>query len=88
MSIGIRKLKERGRGEKHEDIRREKDALYIYGTNKKVNEMNNRRLKTLKGEEKVIAAICIHRTMKNFNPPEGKAGEVMKTPFQKELKVN
>ena len=80
-------MKERVRGEKHQDIRREKDALYIYGTNKKVNEMNNRRLKTLKGEERVIAAICIHKTMKNFNPPEGKAGEVMKTPFQKELKV-
>ena len=24
---------------------------------------------------------------KNFNPPEGKAGEVLKTPFQKELKL-
>ena len=83
----IDKLKERVRRENHQDIRRENDALYIYGTNKKVNEMNNRRLRALKGEEKTIAAICIHRTMKNFNPPEGKAGEVMKTPFQKELKI-
>ena len=49
--------------------------------------MNNRRIKALKGEEKVIKAICTHRTIKNFNPPEGKAGEVMKTPFQKELKL-
>ena len=24
---------------------------------------------------------------KNYNPPEGKAGEVLKTPFQKELKL-
>ena len=38
--------------------------------------MNNRRLKALKGEERVILAICLHRTIKNYNPPEGKAGEV------------
>ena len=49
--------------------------------------MNNRRLKELKGEEHEIIAISIHKTIKNFTPPEGKAGEVMKTPFQKELKV-
>ena len=80
-------MKERVRGENHEDIKKEKEALYIFGTNKKVNEMNNRRLKALNGQEKAIDAICIHRTMKNFNPPEGKAGEVLKTPFQKHLKV-
>ena len=40
----IKKLKERVRHEGHEDIKKEKDALYIYGTNKKVNQMNNRRL--------------------------------------------
>ena len=49
--------------------------------------MNNRRLKALNGEEHEIKAISIHKTIKNFSPPEGKAGEVMKTPFQKELKV-
>ena len=68
------------RDEKHEDIKREVDALYIFGTNKKVNKENNQRLKALKGEEKVIQAICIHKTIKNFNPPEGKASEVNKTP--------
>ena len=83
----IKKLKERVRHEGHEDIKKEKDALYIYGTNKKVNQMNNRRLKTLSGKEHEIKAITIHKTIKNFNPPEGKAGEVLKTPFQKELKV-
>jgi hypothetical protein len=86
-SEDIGKLKERVREENHVDIRREKDALYIFGTNKKVNQMNNRRLKALTGDEQSIMAICIHKTMKNFNPPEGKAGEVLKTPFQKELKV-
>jgi hypothetical protein len=83
----IEKLKERVRDENHEDIRRENDALYIFGTNKKVNQMNNKRLKALQGEEHVIMAICLHKTIKNFSPPEGKAGEVLKTPFQKELRV-
>ena len=50
----IEKLKERVRGEKHQDIKKEKDALFIFGTNKKVNEMNNKRIKALKGKEKVI----------------------------------
>ena len=62
-------------------------ALYIYGTNKNVNKMNKKRLKNLKGEEHLIEAITIHKTMKNFSPPEGKAGEVLQTPFQKELKL-
>ena len=83
----IEKLKSRVRNENHEDIRREEDALYIFGTNLKVNQMNTRRLKALNGEEKVIMAICFHKTIKNFNPPEGKAGEVAKTPFQKKLSI-
>ena len=49
--------------------------------------MNRRRLKAIKGEERTIRAICIHKTIKKFDPPEGKAGEVNKTPFQKELKI-
>ena len=86
-SEDIKKLKERVRKENHEDIRKEKDALYIYGTNKKVNHMNNKRLKALKGNEHEVKAITIHKTIKNFHPPEGKAGEVLKTPFQKELRL-
>ena len=49
--------------------------------------MNNRRLKAIKGQEYVVKAICLHKTIKQFDPPEGKAGEVNKTPFQKELKI-
>ena len=41
----------------------------------------------MKGKEHMIPAVTIHKTIKNFNPPEGKAGEVLKTPFQKELKL-
>ena len=81
----IAKLNERVRKENHRDIKREKEALYIFGTNKKVNQMNNKRLKAMEGEEYVVQAICIHKTMKNFNPATGKAGEVLKTPFQREL---
>jgi hypothetical protein len=83
----IDKLKQRVRDANHGDIKKEKDALFIFGTNKKVNRMNNKRLKALKGDEYLIMAICLHKAIKNFNPPEGKAGEVLKTPFQKELRV-
>ena len=44
----FKRLAERVRDEKNLDIKREKDALYIFGTNKKVNQMNERRLNTLK----------------------------------------
>ena len=83
----IQKLKERVRNEAHDDIKKEKDALFIFGTNKNVNKMNNKRLKELNGEEHMISAICLHRTIKDFSPQEGKAGEVNKTPFQKELRL-
>ena len=68
----IQKLKERVRNETDKEIKDEKDALFIYGTNKNVNKMNNRRLKELKTEEHIIKAICLHRTIKDFDPPEGK----------------
>ena len=83
----IKILKERVRKADHKDITKSSDALFIYGTNKKVNAMNNKRLKSLKGNEFIIEAISIHKTIKSFNPAEGKAGEVLKTPFQKELRI-
>ena len=81
-ALDVEKLTERVRNINHIDIRREPDALYIFGTNKKVNQMNNLRLKKLTGEEKVVLAICIHRTIKTFNPTESNAGTVSNTPFQ------
>ena len=75
----IEKLKERVRKADHNDIKQNQDALFIFGTNSKVNAMNNKRLKALKGEEYTVEAITIHKTIKNFNPPEGKGGEVHKT---------
>ena len=75
------------RSEKHPDIRCEKDALYLFGTNKKVNQMNDRRLKALGGEAIIIKAICLHRTIKNFKPPISNSGNINNTPLQQELKV-
>ena len=83
----IEQLKSKVRKKGHHDITKEKDALYIFGTNKNVNKMNDNRLDKVSGEEHTIHAITIHKTIKIFNPPVGGAGEVMKTPFQKELKL-
>ena len=83
----IEKLKERVRDKNHKDIVEEEDAVFIFATNKKVNAMNEKRLKQLEGKEYMIPAICYHRTIQNYQPPEGKAGEVSKTPFQKHLRL-
>ena len=48
-SEDVQELRERVRKENHPDIKKEKGALFIFGTNKKVNHMNTRRLKTLRG---------------------------------------
>ena len=47
--------------------------------------MNEKRLK--EATEYLIPAICYHKSIQNFQPTEGKAGEVSKTPFQKKLRV-
>ena len=39
----IERLKGRVRDETHEDIKKETNALYIFGTNRKVNQMNNKK---------------------------------------------
>ena len=83
----INELKKRVRKESHPDIRKEKDALYVFGTNLKVDQMNNKRLKALKGEETKISAICIHKTIKNFRPWVNPNGNIGTTPFQKELRL-
>ena len=83
----IEKLRERVRDINHPDIRKEHDAIYIFGTNKKVNQMNNKRIQSLKGEEKVVMAICIHKTIRKFSPSVNNAGTVGNTSFQNELKI-
>jgi len=66
----VQQLKERVRKENHMDIKKERDALFIFGTNKKINQMNTRRLKALRGEEKVVMAICLHKSIKHFKPKQ------------------
>ena len=84
----IEKLKERVRKEDSQEIKKETKALYIFGTNKNVNKLNNRRLRHLKGEEHTIIAICLHKSIKSFKPPVDKgSGTVQKTPFQMELRL-
>ena len=84
----IQKLKERVRNVNSPDVIRETDAIYIFGTNKKVNKMNNKRLRSILGEEHVIQAICLHKSIKNFKPiVDTGTGTVQKTPFQMELRV-
>ena len=86
-SKDIEILKERVREVKHRDLIKTKDALHIFGTNKNVNAIHNKRLNSQSGEEHKVEAIVLHKTMKNFNPPVDKRGEVGKTGFQKVLKV-
>ena len=83
----VKILKERVRTAKSDDIKKEKSALYIFGTNANVNKINKRRLHATCGDEYKIDAICYHKTIKKFYPPEGKGGEVHKTSFQKVLRV-
>ena len=45
------------RNENDVKVINDKEALLIYGTNKNVNKMNNRRLKELKGEEFTVQAV-------------------------------
>ena len=52
-----------------------------------MNELNDKQIKELDGEEKIIESITIHKTIKNFDPPSNSAGTVGNTQFQKLLKI-
>ena len=83
----MQELKARVRKENHPDIKKEKDALFTFGTNKKVNQINTKQLKALRGNEKVVKAICLPKGIKNFKPITNNDGNVSSTPFQNELKL-
>ena len=80
-------MKTRVKKAKGEHIEMAKDAIFLYGTNRKVNSMNRKRLNELHGEKHTIHAVCLHKTIKNYDPKSGPAGEVLKTPFQKVLEI-
>ena len=83
----IAQLKSRIRKENDPEIKHEKDALYIFGTNKKVNHMNKKRLNMLSNEPMLFKATCLHKTIKDFKPSIDNAGNINNTPFQMELKI-
>ena len=86
-TLDIEELKTRVRKQNHPDINKESGALFIFGTNKMVNQMNDKQLKALRGKEMLIPAVLLHKSMTKFNPPTNNAGNILNTPFQKELKL-
>ena len=76
----IMQLKKRVR-EKNDKELQHSDALYLFGKNKPVCEMNTKRILKLRGEEFIVAAQCFHDSMKNFKPPISKTGAISNTPF-------
>ena len=79
-------LEKRVRPKNHTDLK-DKDAMYLFGKNKPVDEMNEKRLMKIKGEEFIIEAKSFHSTIKNFKPPISKTGTINNTPFQAKLKL-
>ena len=57
----------------------------MYGKNQNVKEFNEVRLKELPGDLETIEAINNHPFKDGYNPPEGKHGQVLHTPFMKKL---
>ena len=80
----IQELEKRVRPKGHSDL---KDPLnlWLFGKNKPVDEMNEIRLKKIKGSELVLKARTFHNTIKNFSPPINKTGAICNTPFQAKL---
>ena len=80
------KLVNRVRKKDHVDLK-DPDSLWIFGKNKPVDEMNEKRLMKIKQKEVLIEAKTFHNTMKNFKPPVGKTGAISNTPFQAKLRL-
>ena len=79
-------IEKRVRPKNHPDLK-DKDALYLFGKNKPVDEMNEKKLFKIKGEEFVIKARCFHNTISDFKPPVSKTGTINNTPFQANLRL-
>ena len=82
----ICQLKKRLRPRGHTDLK-DPESLWLFGKNKPVDEMNEKRLLRIKSNEFVIAAITFHDTIKKFSPPISKTGAICNTPFQAKLKL-
>ena len=82
----IKILEKRVRPKNHPDLK-EENAIYLFGKNKPVDDMNEKRLAKIKSKEFLIEAICFHNTMKKFKPPISKTGTINNTPFLANLKL-
>ena len=78
----LNKLRERVFRKNHSAI--PKDAMYLSCINKEVDDINERRLAEIDGDEVEIDAIHMHSTQKNFKPPI-RGNTVKDTPFQDKL---
>merc|ERR1711923_97001 len=63
------------------------EAVFIFGRKKPCDNMNNKRLGELEGNEEVIKAINTSKYYKNFNPTVDNYGFVGETPLLDELKL-
>ena len=82
----IQELHKRVREKGHADLKDE-DALYLFGKNKPVDDMNEKRLMKIDVEEFTIDAKSFHSTIKVFKPLVSKNGSINNTPFQAKLRL-
>ena len=82
----INQLVRRVREKAHPDLKDSK-SLWLFGKNKPVDEMNQKRLLQIKKEDIIISAKTFHNTIKNFSPPVSKTGAINNTPFQAKLRL-
>ena len=59
----------------------------LFGKNKPVDDMNEKRLMKIDVEEIIIDAKCFHSTIKVFKPLVSKNGSINNTPFQAKLRL-
>ena len=80
----MQKLKDRVRPRNHPDLT---GAMVVTCTNAEVEKHNRRMLNEIKEDLITLEAVNIHPTIKNFQPPIGKKGEVRDTPFLQTLQL-
>ena len=80
----MQKIQTRVRPRNHADLQ---GAIYVSCTNSEVEKINLKRLSEIRDDIIVLKAVNVHPTIKNFQPPIGKKGEVKGTPFLQALQI-
>ena len=83
----IELLKTRVKEKDDLEVKRQDEALHIYGTNMKVNSRNKKKVNEIEGELLEVKAENRHRMIRNFKPKVDAAGCVLNTPFQAVLQL-